>query len=379
MDAANREIILSFDDTTPVSAAVKEDGQLVEYTELSAGTVGGIYCARITEYIKAYGACFAEIGEERRGYLNSDMYRAGDWVLCQVSGEAHEKKGMRLTDNVKISGAYLVLLGSGSVGISGKIQDPEVRRQLHTLGGNMLQGCGDPSVGVIFRTEAQYVSEELLKQEFQNLIQRGRQIRRQFQEAKRNGAAKIIEKPDMLQKILYRYPPSTVTSLVGDSAAALHEIEVQHPAFCQKTCLCKAPAMDTQGISRELAVLTGRRVWLKSGGYLVFDKTEAMTVIDVNSGKMSGAGTPASLARKVNVEAAKELMRQLRLRSLGGMILCDMIDMESEEDRCELLDFMGKMAEKDPEETEIHDITKLGIVEITRKRTKNAEYLDKRG
>ena len=137
--------------------------------------------------------------------------------------------------------------------------------------------------------------------------------------------------------------------------------------------------MHTSGVATQLPSLLGRKVWLKCGGYLIFDKTEAMTVIDVNSGKTSGIRSACELARTVNFQAAEEIMRSMRLRSIGGMILCDMIDMEEADDRRELLDFMGKMANNDPALPKIHDITKLGIVEITRKRTKNAEYLDKRG
>ncbi len=379
MTSVTRDIILSFDGTTPVCGAVKEDGQLVEYTDFHEEVVGSLYCGRVTEFVKSFGACFVEIGEERRGYLNSAAYRAGDWVLCQVNGDAHDQKGMRLTDNVKISGAYLVLLGSGTVGISGKIDDFRVRQRLHTLGTTFLAQTQDPSVGVIFRTEAQFMEDEMLQQEYDQLLQRAGFVRRQFEAARQSGNPKVIEKPDPLQKILYRYPPSTITAVIGDSASALHGIQVSYPAFYGKTRLCSAPAMDTQGIYRELTGLRGRKVWLKSGAYLIFDKTEAMTVIDVNSGKISGAHSPAALAQKVNFEAAKEVMRSIRLRSLGGIILCDMIDMASAEDRAELLNLMRKMAENDPVETEIHDITKLGIVEITRKRTKNAEYLDKKG
>lgn len=379
MNSVNRELILSFSETTPLFAAVRENGKLMEYTSFTSQSVGSIYCAKVTEYIKAYGACFAEIGEERRGYLNADAYRAGDWILCQVSGDAHAQKGMRLTDHIKLSGAYLVLLGSGTVGISGKIQDPNHRKKLQELGQALLLEAADPSVGVIFRTEAQFASEDLIRSEFISLIQRGRQIRFKYEEARKNGVPKLLEKPDLLCKFLYRYPPSSISCILVDHSVALHEIGERYPAFKGKLELCKAPAMETRGISRKLTTLMGRRVWLKSGGYLIYDQTEAMTVVDVNSGKMSGMASKQALARKVNFEAAEELMRGLRLRSIGGMVLCDMIDMESQEDQQELLDYMRSLAENDPEETEIHDITKLGIVEITRKRTKNTEYLDKRG
>ena len=110
MTEITRELILSVPDSEDASCAVKENGKLVEYITQDHQRIGAIYCCRISEYVKAYGACFCEIGEERRGYLNTDAYRAGDWVLCQVNGEAHEQKGMRLTDNVKLSGAYVVVL-----------------------------------------------------------------------------------------------------------------------------------------------------------------------------------------------------------------------------------------------------------------------------
>ncbi len=374
-----RTLILQYDDDIPTHAACVENESLVEYIPLVQSAVGCICVGRITEYVKAYGACFTEIGEERRGYLTEHKYRAGDWVLCQVSGDAHDQKGMRLTDNVKLSGVYLVLHGSGGIGISGKIHDAAAKERLCRLGESFQSLYPGASFGIIFRTEAQFASDEDIQQELNCLVDRGKQIRVNFEVARRNGQARIIDRPDVLQKILFSYSPSTVETIYVDSSIGLYDIEKKYPIYFGKIKLCKAPSMDTHGIHRKLTTLMGRKVWLKSGGYVIFDKTEAMTVVDVNSGKMSGAHSPRELARKINFEAAAEIMRSLRLRSIGGMILCDMIDMESEEDREELLSLMRKMAENDPIPTQIHDITKLGIVEITRKRTKNTEYLDKRG
>ena len=143
MTEITRELILSVLDSKDASCAVKENGKLVEYITQDHQRIGAIYCCRISEYVKAYGACFCEIGEERRGYLNTDAYRAGDWVLCQVNGEAHEQKGMRLTDNVKLSGAYVVVLGSGTVGISGKISDESTRGRLKQLGEKILSSYAE--------------------------------------------------------------------------------------------------------------------------------------------------------------------------------------------------------------------------------------------
>lgn len=379
METITREIFLSVENSAAVSYAVRENGRIVEFAEADGQRMGAVYCSRISEYIKAYKACFCEIGEERRGYLNTDAYRAGQWVLCQVNGEAHDSKGMRLTDNVKLTGAYLVLLGSGSVGISVKIQEEDTRQRLKRLGGKLLSPYVSASVGLIFRTEAQYASDAEIEGEFASLIQKGKAIRNAFEIAKKNGNPKLLYQPDFSSKVLFRYPPSTVSAIYCDNPVYAHEVETQYPIFTGKIHLCKAPTMETAGIAQKLSALLGRKVWLKSGGYLIFDKTEAMTVIDVNSGKTSGMHSSHELAKAVNFQAAEEIMRSLRLRSLGGIILCDMIDMDLETDREELLDFMRKMAENDPETTQIHDITKLGIVEITRKRTKNTEYLDKRG
>ena len=379
MEAITRELILSGMDSNALSYAVKENGKLVEYASIEEQKIGAIYCSRVSEYVKAFKACFCEIGEERRGYLNTDAYRAGDWVLCQVIGEAHEQKGMRLTDNVKLSGAYVVLLGSGSVGISGKIQDETTRERLKKLGEKLLSSYVESSVGIIFRTEAGFAPNDVIEAEFLSLVRQGKAILQAFENAKKQGNPKMIDQPDCVSKVLYRYPPNTISAIYCDDPVLTHEMEAKHPIFTGKIHLCKEPAMHTSGVANKLTTLLGRKVWLKCGGYLVFDKTEAMTVIDVNSGKTSGVHSARVLARMVNFQAAEEIMRSIRLRGIGGMILCDMIDMEEEEDRVELLSLMGKMAENDPDSPQIHDITKLGIVEITRKRTKNTEYLDKRG
>ncbi len=379
MEPVCREIILSATDSAAQAYAVQENGHLVEYGQDDGGKMGAVYCCRVTEYVKAFKACFCEIGEERRGYLNSDAYRAGDWVLCQVSGEAHDTKGMRLTDNVKLTGAYLVLLEGNTVGISGKIQDDINRNRLKKIGDQLIASCVDASVGLIFRTESQYASDADIMQEFKALRQKAIALRDAFNIAKKNGNPTQLYQPDFGAKILFRYPPSTISTLYCDHPVYANTIETQYPIFAGKVHLCKAPAMDTAGITRKMATHLGRKVWLKCGGYLIFDRTEAMTVIDVNSGKTSGIHSSRELAKTVNFQAAEEILRSIRLRSIGGMILCDMIDMTAEEDREELLEFMRKMAENDPDVTQIHDITKLGIVEITRKRTKNTEYLDKRG
>lgn len=379
MSDVQRTLILEYEDNTPKKAAFKENDSLVEFVTLGESLVGSICVAKVTEYIKAFGACFAEIGEERRGYLSETKYRAGDWLLCQINGDAHDQKGVRLTDNVKISGAYLVLHGCAGIGISGKIQDSSDRERLRVLGETLQSFYPHASLGIIFRTEARFASNAAIQEEFQTLVQRGQNILNRFAEARRNGIAKVLERPDALQRILFRYPPSTIQMIYGDSSLGLHRLETLYPVYSGKTQLSKAPSMDTHNVSRKMATLMGRKVWLKSGGYLIFDKTEAMTVVDVNSGKMSGAHSPGELARKINFEAAAEILRSLRLRSIGGMILCDMIDMVSQDDRKALLEYMREIAENDPENTQIHDITQLGIVEITRKRTKNTEYLDKKG
>lgn len=379
MSDIQRTLILEYDDGIPKKVAVKENDSLVEFFSLGESLVGSICVAKVTEYVKAYGACFAEIGEERRGYLSETKYRAGDWLLCQINGDAHDQKGVRLTDNVKISGAYIVLHGCAGIGISGKIHDSSDRERLQALGKTLQSVYPKSPFGIIFRTEAQFATEEVIREEFLSLVQRGQEILKKFAETRRNGIAKVIERPDELQKILFRYPPSTIETIYGDNSLGLHRIETLYPVYSGKTKLCKAPSMEKHNVSRKLATLMGRKVWLKSGGYLIFDKTEAMTVIDVNSGKMSGVHSPGELARRINFEAAAEIMRSLRLRSIGGMILCDMVDMVSEQDQEMLLVYMRKIAEIDPENTQIHDITQLGIVEITRKRTKNTEYLDKKG
>ncbi|TFV58479.1 ribonuclease E/G, partial [Mycobacterium sp. PS03-16] len=379
--------------------AVLEDGVVVEHfvtSAASASLVGNIYLGIVQNVLPSMEAAFVDIGRGRNGVLYAgevnweaaglggqnrkieQALKPGDYVVVQVSKDPVGHKGARLTTQVSLAGRYLVYVpGASSTGISRKLPDTE-RQRLKEI----LREVVPADAGVIIRTASEGVKEEDIRSDVDRLQKRWSEIESKAAEitGKKAGAAvALYEEPDVLVKVIRDLFNEDFSRLIvsGDDAWNTINSYVESVAPDLMPRLNKYEPSGNNGpdvfavhrIDEQIAKAMDRKVWLPSGGTLVIDRTEAMTVIDVNTGKFTGSG--GNLEQTVtrnNLEAAEEIVRQLRLRDIGGIVVIDFIDMVLESNRDLVLRRLTEALARDRTRHQVSEVTSLGLVQLTRKR-----------
>jgi ribonuclease E len=370
--------------------AVLEDNVLVEHyvTRASAATmVGNVYLGRVQNVLPSMEAAFVDIGRGRNavlyaGEVNWDAsglegrtrtieqaLKSGDSVLVQVTKDPVGTKGARLTSHIALSGRHLVYVPHGNAsGISRKLSDVE-RKRLR----DVLKGLVPEHAGVIVRTAAEGASEEELARDVKRLQAQWEEIDGRSGEG---GAPKLLyEEPDLVIRVVRDLFNEDFRDLViqGNDAYDMVEPYLHHvsPDLVARVRRYTGSGDVFHDMRVDEQILKGldRRVFLPSGGHLVIDRTEAMTVIDVNTGKYTGAGgNLEETVTRNNLEAAEEIVRQLRLRDLGGIVVIDFIDMVLESNRELVLRRLTECLGRDRTKHQVTEITSLGLVQMTRKR-----------
>ncbi|MEV0357716.1 translation initiation factor IF-2 N-terminal domain-containing protein [Nocardia sp. NPDC050697] len=381
------------DHPTATQVAVLEDDILVEHFVTSTGQasmVGNVYLGKVQNVLPSMEAAFVDIGRGRNGVLYAgevnweaaglggrerkieQALRPGDQVLVQVSKDPVGHKGARLTTQISLAGRFLVYVPSGtSAGISRKLPDTE-RKRLKEI----LRDIVPDDAGVIIRTASEGVSAAELARDVERLQATWRTIEEQAKGG--SGAPKTLyEEPDLLVKVVRDLFNEDFSNLVieGDRAWSTVENYVRTVAPDMLSRVHRhengnVDAFQTYRIDEQLAKALDRKVWLPSGGTLVIDRTEAMTVVDVNTGKFTGSGG-SNLEETVtrnNLEAAEEIVRQMRLRDIGGMIVVDFIDMVLESNRDLVLRRLTEALGRDRTRHQVSEVTSLGLVQMTRKK-----------
>jgi ribonuclease E len=383
--------------------AVLEDGIVVEHFVTSAGSaslVGNIYLGIVQNVLPSMEAAFVDIGRGRNGVLYAGevnweaaglggaerkiekALKPGDYVVVQVSKDPVGHKGARLTTQVSLAGRYLVYVpGASSTGISRKLPDTE-RQRLKEI----LRDAVPSDAGVIIRTASEGVKAEDIRGDVTRLQERWDQIEAKAVEIKQKAggaAVALYEEPDVLVKVIRDLFNEDFAGLIvsGDDAWNTINDYVNSVAPELVSKLNKyepATGPDEQAgpdvfavhrIDEQLAKAMDRKVWLPSGGTLVIDRTEAMTVVDVNTGKFTGSGgNLEQTVTKNNLEAAEEVVRQLRLRDIGGIVVIDFIDMVLESNRDLVLRRLTEALARDRTRHQVSEVTSLGLVQLTRKR-----------
>ena len=381
---------------------VLEDGLLVEHfvtAESQSSMIGNIYLGRVQNVLSSMEAAFIDIGQGRNGVLYASevdwkaaglggrsrrieqALKSGDQVLVQVTKDPVGHKGARLTTQISLAGRYLVYVPGGrSAGISRKLPAPE-RKRLKEILNNVVPGKG----GAIIRTAAENVPEEAIAADVNRLHNQWTAIQNQAEKEKNSKGAKpvtLYEEPNILVKVVRDLFNEDFTSLIVDGRKPWNTVHayVQSVAPDLLDRLEKfdrskhdgKDAFEVHRIDEQLQKALSRTVWLPSGGTLVIDRTEAMTVIDVNTGKFTGSG--GSLEETVtsnNLEAAEEIVRQIRLRDIGGMIIIDFIDMILPENQDLVLRRLNEALGRDRTRHQVSEVTSLGLVQMTRKRLGN--------
>lgn len=383
--------------------AVLEDGIVVEHfvtSAASASLVGNIYLGIVQNVLPSMEAAFVDIGRGRNGVLYAgevnwdaaglggadrkieQALKPGDYVVVQVSKDPVGHKGARLTTQVSLAGRYLVYVpGASSTGISRKLPDTE-RQRLKEI----LREVVPSDAGVIIRTASEGVKEGDIRADVTRLRERWQQIEAKAAEVKQKAAGAAValyEEPDVLVKVIRDLFNEDFAGLIvsGDEAWATINDYVNSVAPDLVSKLTKyepAELAESQTrpdvfavhrIDEQLTKAMDRKVWLPSGGTLVIDRTEAMTVIDVNTGKFTGSGgNLEQTVTKNNLEAAEEIVRQLRLRDIGGIVVIDFIDMVLESNRDLVLRRLTEALARDRTRHQVSEVTSLGLVQLTRKR-----------
>ncbi len=300
-----------------------------------------------------------------------DLLRKGQDVLVQVSKESLGTKGARVTSFISLPGRYLVYMPHAHhTGVSRRIQDDQERERLREV----VRRLRPPSGGFIVRTVAEGVGEEEFASDSQFLLRLWEQIQSRYAHAP--APSVLHEEGDLIFRAIRDLFSPEVEELLVDSPEAyqksLEYTSSLVPALTPRVKLSEgsAPIFEATGIEKEIEKALRRRVWLKSGGYIVIDQTEALVAIDVNTGKYVGKRDPEQTILKINLEAVGEVVRQIRLRDLGGIIIIDFIDMEREEHRRQVFRALKKALAEDKARTNVLEISELGLVEMTRKRVR---------
>jgi ribonuclease G len=300
-----------------------------------------------------------------------EMLRKGQEVLVQVSKEPLGTKGARITSFISIPGRYLVYMPqSRHIGVSRRIRDDADRDRLRAA----VRELAQPSGGFIVRTNAEGKGED----EFRSDVEFLRRLWSQVQTRYASAAAPSVlhEEGDLIFRVVRDLLSPEVEEFVVDTPE-IHEkvrgyVETLVPALAERVKLWDQPTpiFEALGIEKEIEKALRRRVWLKSGGYIVIDHTEALVSIDVNSGKYVGKRDFEQTVLKINMEAVGEIVRQIRLRDLGGIIIIDFIDMETAEHREQVYRSLKRALAEDKARTNVLEISELGLVEMTRKRVR---------
>jgi len=371
---------------------IVENHKLVEFYidyQNKSQLVGNIYRGRVKNVLQGMEAAFVDIGDDKNAYLDlknavfsnlklnkemniRDIVKVGQEVIVQVLKEPTENKGAKVTTNITLPGRFIVLTPfSEKISVSRKIQDEKEVNRLKNIGEKIIED----NMGMIFRTNSQGVSEDLLKKEYFELVHIYKRIER---EKNFLPCPKLIYKEMNLSERVIRdsYSERIDKIIVNDRGKYNSLIELEDIFFPSlKEKLYYDEDFD---INYEESIVSGlrsalnRKVPLKSGGYIVIDETEALTVIDVNTGKFIGSKSLEDTVVKTNLEAAEEIARQIRLRNLTGIIIIDFIDMKDNKNVALITERLEEHLNYDKNKANIVDITKLGLVELTRRKTRNS-------
>ena len=303
--------------------------------------------------------------------LIEDMLNEGQEILVQVSKEPIGSKGARVTSHISLPGRYLVLMPTvDHIGISRRIENEDERKRLK----DVTEEIKPSGMGLIVRTACEGRDGDDLVEDMNVLLKLWAKIQQKWRHA---AVPSVVHRDlDICLRAIRDLYTQDVEKVVVDSEKEYNEliefVDTFMPQLKHSIELYDAdePIFDAYGIEVEISRALGKKVWLKSGGYIVIEETEALTAVDVNTGKYVGKGNPEDTILKTNLEAVKEIAYQLRLRNIGGIIIIDFIDMEREGGRERVYQTLGEALKKDRAKANILRISELGLVEMTRKRTR---------
>ena len=390
--------------------AFLENKRLVELhieREENRSLVGNIYKGKVDSIVPGIQAAFIDIGFEKNGFLYvsdiagtsgtgdfvfedgsakpsqtanrphrkmriEEMLRKGQNIMVQVSKDRLGQKGVRLTNYVSLPGRYVVLMPTvSSIGVSRKVESEKERERLRRI----LHSIRPKGMGLILRTAGEGKKKADFQADLRYLLKLWEKQKKKMESVK--APCLLHEDYDPILRVIRDCFTPDVQRVTVDSESAYSRIlsflDNFSPSLRRRCKLYKGkqPLFDKMGIEEEIAKALNRKVYLKSGGHICIDQTEALIAIDVNTGRFTGSTHLEETVLKTNLEAAEEIARQVRLRDLGGIIVIDFIDMQYEKNRKELLRKLSDALKNDRAKTSISEVSELGMIEMTRKRVKH--------
>ena len=388
--------------------AILEDDRLVELLvdrpEIDR-TVGNVYLGKVEAVLPGMQAAFVDIGTEKSAFLHAsdlvepededadngngrrrrssrkipkiqDKLKKGENILVQVTKEPIGTKGPRVTAQVSLAGRFLVYMPMASkVGVSRKIEARDERFRLRRMVKKILP---NNKGGVIIRTVAEDLTEDYLKRELKTLLNQWKKVQRKAHFVRLKAPVLVHREASLTGGLIRDLFSAKVDRLLVDSKPIHKEINNYlaqvHPELRKRVKLHNgsAPLFDKFDVEEEIRTLFSRRVGMPNGGYIIIEPTEALVSIDVNTGSYTGRKNHENTILKTNIEAAREIARQLRLRDVGGIIVIDFIDMESQENRDRVLHELRSHLGRDRARTRAFQVSELGLIEMTRQRVRPA-------
>jgi len=371
--------------------ALIENEKLVEYYEEDENTnrrEGNIYIGIVRDVIKGMQSAFVDIGTEKNSFIHlkdilpkidetkekydenikvSDIIKQNQKILVQVKKDSNEKKGARVSTHINLPSKYLVLMpNTDIITVSQKIEDEEEQKRLVKLVRDNLSAGN----GAIIRTSAKGKEKEIID-DIKNIENKWNEITQTSINPKLNKAKLLYKSENIIEKILLDLSAKGIDRIVVNNKQEHEEIakiiknNTEHQNV--KIEINNRDILEIYDLNKQIEKSQNRKVWLKCGGFITIDKTEALTAIDVNTGKFTGNKDLQETIFKVNKEATIEIAKQLRLRDCGGIIIIDYIDMQKEEDKQSIEKLLKEELKKDRTKTQVEGFTRLDLMEMTRK------------
>lgn len=380
------ELIVN-DNEEKIDVCMLENGSISEIYSYESGEesiLGNIYIGKVRDVVDGMQAAFIDIGLEKNAFIAikdavpkvdvtkveqkidfkiSDVLHSGDKILVQVRKVPTASKGARVSTHITIPGNYVVLMpNTNIITISQKIEDAEEReRLLEILKENIPNGFG-----AIIRTDAYGIDESKIKNDIQEIVEKWYAIYNKYQDS--SEIALLYNEHELVSKIgRDLITKETKRIFVNTDELYSQFLDIVLKENVEVKLMPSKNVIEELGLTASYESAFKRKIWLKCGGYIVIDKTEALTAIDVNSGKYVGNKNLEQTALIVNKEAAAEIMHQIRLRDVGGIIVVDYIDLSKKENQAQIIEIMQEEAKKDRSKIDIKGYTELNLVELTRK------------
>ena len=390
---AKRKVIINVRSYEQRVAIIDDDSLTELYIDRADDNrlVGNIYRGKVINVVHGLKAAFVNIGAEKNGFLPLSeipyqqlvedaeievestkelAVKEGQDIIIQVTKESYSGKGPRLTSYVSLPGKYVVLLiNSKHIGVSRKIRDRNKRQKLREI----AKKFRPPRMGLILRTSASLSKEDVIGKEIKTLTKEWRIIKEKVED---KTPILLYKEPDLVLRMMRDLYPKNISEIWVDDRTTIERIT----AYLENTSpnlLSKLksyddlePIFDHFGVEKEIRKILERKIWLKSGGYITIDETEALVAIDINSGRSAQEKNPEILAFQTNMEAIKEIAHQLRLRDIGGLVVIDLIDMAKRINYLRIISELKKLLKRDRAHYKIGKLTSFGVLELTRERTR---------